>query len=210
MNQPGTDSSPEKSIKVLTQEILRYFKGYFRNPVQGMKCVPDWDWSPLVVVLLIFSVLTGVIAGIISQSTTSLLGNIFVYPIMNFVTLFLITGILFYLFQYLYNLNVDYRRLFTAVFLAALPAIILRILSPLDIPVSIVGVLAACFLLSVGLIENFFLPRKGVLKLMGAFFGVFFVFWMYSIISISHEKESTKVEVTKESLDILQKELTGK
>jgi len=211
VDEPGTENKNEfSSQKKSVLEVVSYFKTYFKNPVLAIKSAPNWSWTVLITVSAVFSVSTGLISGAFSGRVTSILGNIFTYPIVNISSLFITAGFFFFLIQFLYKLNLDFQKVFCITLLAGIPAMILRVFSPFDIPVGIIGVLAACFLLAVGFIENFFVPKKGILKIMGAFFSIFLIFWVYSVISISHEKEAAKPNVTRESLDILQKELTGK
>ncbi len=200
----------ENSIpfKERSRSVFHYLKAFAKSPIQTIKETPkDWDWVTTLAVQFSIAGPIGFLSGLFEGSTLGMIFNIFIHPIFIILLSLLISLFSKIVIRFLYQLEFQLLDIYRVVALATLPWAVIKILAPLNIPIGIVGMLIACVLISVGYVENFRLPRKGILKLMSIVFGLFFISWMINIISTTHKNEAIKNEVTKESLDILEKEL---
>jgi hypothetical protein len=183
----------------MTQEQLRQefieskdiLLQFLRHPLTQMKHLPDWTWKRLLLVLLVISSGTGVLAGFLEKKIIlSIIAGLILTPILTLIQITVACVFFYYLFQIFADRTVPFRQLFTVVFFAFIPQLVLNILAGYIPPISLIGMAFTAMLLSVGFVENFQLPRRLVLRLIAILYVIFFVLWIWSRIS------SSKLETT--------------
>ncbi|MFK8139274.1 MAG: hypothetical protein AB8E15_13020 [Bdellovibrionales bacterium] len=133
---------------------------FIRNPIPYMKNVPEIPSSELITAYAALSTLTGLAMGIISQSLFTMLWAVFIYPFVVLITSAVLSLIVFYSASYFSKTKISFQAVYTAVFLASVPALILRVAFPVLKSVDIVGFAISSILLKMSLEYYFGLDKK--------------------------------------------------
>jgi len=183
---------------------------FARNPVEGMRRLPDWDWPFLLTCQAIAAAVAGVGAGIVERQFTRIFTGLLFVPISNALVTAVISGFFYYTFAFAFHRPASFHRIYTHLVFAQLPALVMLIVSPVLPPLVLLGPLAAGFLLLVGFSDNLGQDRRQTFRLLAALYGIFVVFWIFSSVSQRRQIETFRERATPESLDILEKELNDK
>jgi hypothetical protein len=209
---PEKNSTPFKvswnEIKIRIKEVLSFLPAYLKNPLEGIKHVPSWDWWTVIILEILLGAICGALSGVVSRHILAIFGGLIVEPITSLLVSVVVSGIMYYACLFLLKTELDFKRVFIVVVLAKLPAEILSVISPVAKPITLLGIVATTVLLIVGFTENFMLDKKKVSQIVGTLAGVLILFWFYSLVT---EISSTRIKVqdyTPESLDQIHKELS--
>lgn len=156
-------------IKYLSNFVLHFLK----NPVEGMKAAPNLDWGQVLLLQGLLSLFSGVMAGVISQNIIFIVWGILLFPLLSLTISFLVSLSLHYLILFFFQKEFPVRQTYILLVLANIPVLILRILSPIFNTVDLVGFVIVGFLLVVGIVENYKLEKRKVIKLV--FYFVLFI-----------------------------------
>ncbi|MEQ1878856.1 MAG: hypothetical protein ABL958_19610 [Bdellovibrionia bacterium] len=201
-----TGSAAWEKTKSRLRDIGFYLPLFFRSPVASIQRVPDWDIVNAMLLLVLITIPSGILSGVIARNMMTILWGIFLLPITAVIFTILITAGFYYLFMALFRVKVDPVKLFLTVVLSAIPFLVIRIIVPVLPPLLPFGVLLSGILLIVGFTDNFKLPRKQVLNLMGACFAVFMVFWIVQMIQSTSRRSAIHREIPADALQTLEKE----
>lgn len=190
-------SSPTSHPKSQFKSVLTYFGHYFRNPLNAIKYVPDWNIGTTIIVQIVFSILIGFISD--QMTDFILVKGVFFFPISSLVTTLLGTGFFYFLFLVLFNTEVSFLKLYKIVFLSHIPFLILRLFRVWIAPVELIGFMATSALLTVGFVENFLLPKKKMIRVIGVLFVVYFGVWMAQQISNSKKTVDARKNLDSET-----------
>ncbi len=191
----------EVPIKNRIIGIINFFKVYFTNPIQGMKQCPDWQWPTLFSIQLFVSIFLGIISDIVTPKALTLVPKVIIFPFSTFLTCFFGACFFYFLFLFLYNRQLSFHRIYTLLFLALIPFLILRILSSLIAPINLIGFAITLIFLTVGFVESFLLPKKSIIKLFSALFAAYFVVWSAQQIYFSRREMNFRKTVPSKSLE---------
>ncbi|MGE0762047.1 MAG: hypothetical protein AB7N80_02095 [Bdellovibrionales bacterium] len=180
---------------------------FARNPIEGMRNLPDWDWPFLLVCQAIAAAVCGVAAGITSHSILSVFTGLFFAPISNAIGTAVIAGFFYYTFGFVLHRPAVYQKIYTNLVFASLPAMLMWTVAPLLPPLSLLGLAASGFLLLVGFVDNLGQERRTMVRFLAGLYAVFVIFWITSAISHRRQVEVFRDKATPESLDILEREL---
>jgi hypothetical protein len=196
--------SPYKAQAI---ECLKVLLKFLKNPVQGVRDLPNWDWATLVVFHTALAAAFGFLGGLISLRLGRVFSGLIIFPISTLFIVAVISGFFYYTFLFIYHRELDFKKLATLVVFANLPNIFLALLAYHVPPISLLGVAATGMLLIVGLTEMSQIEKKKVAQLVGGIVAIYLAFWIYGAISTSYERHTVKDFATPESLDILEQEL---
>ncbi len=166
-----------KLFDVDLREILSTLVRFFKNPVMVMKQMPEWDWKTLVVLQLLTSLISSLIASLINLNIWKILQGILVIPPVSLMTAGVSSLFLYYAFLFLTQQNLPPKDIFTLVILSNIPFFIFHTFNPFFPPITLLGFLFSALLLVVGLVERFSLPRPLVLKVVGSIWFVYLIIW---------------------------------
>lgn len=187
--------------------VLSFLREFAKNPVQGMRQPPDWEWPVLLIFHAAFAAVCGALSGLISFKVAQFFSGLIVYPISTALMIAAATGFFYYTFLFLFQREMPIKKVATLVILANLPNTALYILSGYLPPVTLFGLFVTCLLLIVGLSEHSGVERKKIAQIVGGIFAIFLAFWVINTISSSREKKTIKDLTVPGSLDILEKEM---
>lgn len=195
-------------LKSRFNEVRAFMPIFIKNPLEGIKRVPNWDWWTIILLEVIIGAVCGFLSGIVSRHFLAVFGGLIVGPIMNLFITAVISGIMYYAGLFILKTELDFKKIFIVVVFAELPAQVLSILSPIARPITLICIIVTSLMLIVGMVENFMLDKKKMTQIIGALGGLLVVFWIYSV---AVEATSTRIKVqdyTPESLDQIHKELS--
>jgi hypothetical protein len=196
-----------QDIKSRAREIILFLPHFLKNPINGMKRVPSWDWPTVLILEILITAATSVLGGILAHHWLAILGGVIFGPIMGLVISFILSGVLYYACLFILRTELEYRKIFTVVVLAKVPSQILSILSPIAKPITLFCLVVTALLLIVGLVENFMLDKKKVTQIVGFIAGFVILAWIYSTVLEATNSHIKVQDYTPESLDQIHKEL---
>jgi hypothetical protein len=115
-------------------------------------------------------------------------------PILTLITLSVSCLFFYYSFQIFADRTISYRSLFATVFFANIPFFIFQIISIHFSPVALVGLGFTSLLLIVAFVDRFLIPKKIVIRLIGALYILFLGIWIAGRIDGSRIDKSWKTE----------------
>ena len=139
--------------------LLHELKVFLKQPVKEIRSAPDWSWQQILTV------------------------HVFIMPFLTAIMITISTLFFYYIFQIFGDRIIHFRKLLTVVLLANIPFFIFQIMSGLFPPITLFGLGFSALLLIVGLIDNFQLPRKFVIKLIAGIYVLFFIIYASSRIN---------------------------
>lgn len=164
-----------QSFKDIISVIIRYLK----NPVEGIKSMPNWNLKTLILVQLFISVITGTLSGLMTFKVFGFLQGLIVVPIVSIITAGISTLYIYYAFLFLYQQNLPVKDILTIVVLSNIPFFLFQTFSNFIPPITLLGFLFASLLLTVGLVERFSFPKKDVLKVVGSLFFIYITIYIW-------------------------------
>jgi hypothetical protein len=198
------------NLKLKAKEILIFLLNYFKNPVIGIRNIPEWDWPTIIVIQGSLSSLCGMLSGFVAQSVSGVFLGLIFFPISSIACHFIISGFFYYTFLFFYQAEVQFRKLYVLTVLANLPFIVMIILSPLLKPIGLIGLAVTGILLLIGFVEHFRLPRRSLSRFLITLYCGYVVLWIFSSLSLTKKEDAFRKMATPESLDILEKEFKDK
>ncbi len=160
------------------REVVAALIRFFKNPVVAMKQMPEWDWKTLIVLQLLTSLISSLLASLLNLNFWKILQGILIIPPVSLMTAGVTSLFLYYAFLFLTQQNLPAKDLFTLVILSNIPFFIFHTFSPFFPIVTVLGFLFSALLLGIGLIERFGLPRSLVIKVVGSIWIIYFVVWI--------------------------------
>jgi hypothetical protein len=162
-----------------TKELSVFLFHFLKNPILNIKTAPNWGYKTSLFVLMMVAALSGALYGIITRRGYDLLAGLILMPLTAPIVLGVGSLFFYYSFQIIFNQTVDFKKLLSIIVLANLPFFIFQTVSHYIPPITLVGHGFTSFLLIVGFSENFHLPKKRVMQLVGAIYSVIVLVWIY-------------------------------
>lgn len=204
----------------IDKNILNYLKGFATHPLKAMRLDPAWpveDIKTTFFVLVMVSVVSGFVTGLVSKSILVLIGSVFFFPISGIVlslSLAVLFYILFVVFQEkildLYGEEIDFVNLHRVVVLAILPYQALRVFMGFDVLrfwVEIIAIIFTAFLLVEGFTTHLKLPRKGVWNATMACCLFILFFKIIPPLFDRDQRPDEEARIPQESLEILEEQI---
>ena len=177
---PGKSTASDH-LQSMAQTIINFLK----NPIEGIKRLPDWSWASLIICMVILSMISGILSGLIPPNFYRILGGFVLSPFVGVASGMVGALLIYYYFQVFEKRTVPLRKVFTLILFANVPFFTFQIVSEILPPITLVGFAFAAMLLAVGLTENFQLEKKRSIRLAGILFAVIFFLWLWNRIDIS-------------------------
>jgi hypothetical protein len=194
-------------IKQQVREAVIGLPHFFKNPVEGMRTLPQWDWPTTLIIQGVFAATCSILANILQRDVIGTFTAIIIAPLAAYLTVAITAGFFYYVFLFFFHREIPYRGIYQHLVFASFAVWIVNIVASLIPPVSLIGAIAAAMLLYVGFVENFSLDRKKVRKLLAGLMVIYAVVWTFQLVRSTSRHENMRIRATPESLDILEKEL---
>jgi hypothetical protein len=193
-------------LKDRSKEVLGFLKAFAKQPVVTTRKLPPWDIETTLLMVLYCSLASAVITGLFMRGILALFSSVILIPIMTLFSLAIGTVFFHYVFIFLYDRSVEWKKIFQLLAVATIPFMALRILGFWLGPIAMIGFAVTCLLLIVGFVDNFFLPKRGIMKLMGLIFALFFCQWVYSTIKNTSKMADYRDRISTDSMKVLDSE----
>lgn len=180
-----TPNQQPESVQTV-KEVARYIVDYLRHPIQKIKAIPDWRWSTLIVTLVVVSMISGIITGLVPPNFFRIMSGVIVSPMVAVVTAMIGALFIYYYFQVFEKRTCSLRRIFTLILFTNIPFFIFQTGSELIPPITLVGFAFTSLLMAVGLTENFQMEKRRALRLVTILFAIVFILWLWNRIDAAH------------------------
>lgn len=185
MNERDVTPKQEPQSSNIAKEIFIFIGSYLKHPVEKIKVLPDWNWTTLLITVVMVSMGSGVLTGFVPPNFYRIMGGIVISPIVGIVTTSIGSLFIYYYFQVFEKRTCSLRKIFTLILFANIPFFIFQILSELIPPITLVGFSFTALLMAVGLTENFQMEKRRALRLVTILFAIVFIIWLWNRIDIS-------------------------
>ncbi len=196
-----------ESIKVKVREAIFVLPHFFRNPIEVMRNLPDWEWPEILILQALFAAATSVIANIIARDIFGVIFGIVIAPITLLLISVIASGFFFYVFKFAFDRNLDFRKIYVHILFASIPTMIVSTVAAIIPPIMLVGALASALLLFTGFVSNFQIPQKKLRNLLLGMLAIYALYWCFLLFNGTAKHKSLRQKATPESLDILEREL---
>ncbi len=194
-------------LRARLKEGILVLPHFFKNPVQGMRLLPDWDWPTMLVLQGAFAAACAVIGNLLERDILGVFVSLVLAPLASLVVIAVGSGFFYYTFLFIFKREIPFRQIWLHQIFAAIPVLLTAVAATIIPPVILIGVAAAMYLLFIGFTENFHLERIKVKKLVIGLGAIYALFWATQFVSYSNKHDHLRLKATPESLDILEKEL---
>lgn len=195
------------NIQSQLQSLKSFMPIYARNPVDGMRRLPQLDWSMLLGFHVVVAAICGIIGNLIERNWLGAIASTIVAPLAAFVLTFFLTGFFYYLILIVFKTTPSFYSILQNLIFAALPSQFLGVLSGLVPPVYLIGMAASLMLLYVGFVSNLRLEAKKLRNVLFGLFAIFAAYWIFQLVQNTSSSNRIRIKATPESLDILEKEM---
>jgi hypothetical protein len=194
-------------IRAKVKEAVLVLPHFFKNPVQGMRMLPDWEWPEMLILEAAFAAACAFIGNLIARNLLGMITGIVIAPLATLIALGIGAGFFYYTFKFFFQRDIPYRQIFQTLVFASIPLMLVGIISPLIPPIVLLGCVAMMLLLYIGFTDNFHLERPRIKKLLIGLTLLYAVSWAVALVRTTSRHERMRLKATPESLDILEKEL---
>lgn len=157
---------------------LETLGSYFRHPLREIGHLPPWSLQHTLIVQAILASASGALRALLTPGLWRLFQGVLIFPILVTITSLLLACFFYYFFQLFERRRVRLDRLLTLVAFSNFFFLFTRIVSHVFPPADFLGLAATAMLLVIGLTENFELPKRRSLRLIGTVFGLLFALWL--------------------------------
>ncbi len=181
------DVTPKPASKTTetAKEVFGYILAYLRHPLEKIKTLPDWSWTLLIIVQVIFSIGSGVLVGLMPPNIFRIMSGLIVSPLIGVCTGLVGALFIYYYFQVFEKRTCSLRKIFTLILFANIPFFIFQVGAELIPPITLVGFAFTALLMAVGLTENFQMDKRRSLRLVSVLFAIVFILWLWNRIDIA-------------------------
>ncbi len=195
-------------IKAKLREAVLALPNFFRNPIQGMRQLPSWDWPELIILQCVFAVACATLKNIVDRDMIGFFVDFVLSPIAAVSVTCALTAIFYYGFKFMHNRKVGFLPLYTNIVFAAIPFHITNIISKYVPPIHLVGLAAALILFHVGLVHNFQVERARLKKWLIGLYALFILSWAVQLMNSTYKREGMKTKFSPEDIKLLEQEMS--
>lgn len=196
-------------IRAKVKEAVLVLPHFFKNPVQGMRTLPDWEWPEMLILEAAFAASCALISNLIERNIIWMITGIVIAPIATILVIGIGAGFFYYTFKFFFQREIPFRQIFQTLVFASIPLMLTGIVSPIIPPIVLLGCGAMMMLLYIGFTDNFHLERPRIKKLLIGLTLLYVAFWAFALVRTTSRHERMRMKATPESLDILEKELNN-
>jgi hypothetical protein len=182
--------------------LFTYLWRFIRNPLVEIKTLPKIKWPTLVAFQFCLSLASVIISNLLAPFAISLT-NVIISLVIAMVATGLVSLFFYYFFLILYEKEISFIKVFTLILFAHIPFAIFHLATYFFPPADLIGLGISAMLMTVGLVENFGIPKKLAIRLMIALYSIFFVYWGVQLIARQSYRKST----IPQDLDLIEKEV---
>lgn len=192
-----------ENIKQEWTLLIQYMIRLVRNPIEGIKNLPEVQWTTLIILQFCLSFVSVILSNIFAPFAISLV-NVIISLFSSIIATGLVALFFYYFFLFLYNQKFAFIKVFTLVLFSHIPFAIFHLAGYFFPPADLIGLGLSALLMIVGLVENFSVPKKLATQLMMACYAIFFIYWAMDLVTATQYNSSSQPQ----TLDQMEKEVT--
>lgn len=174
------------------QELPGLLWRLIRNPAATMRDPLRLTWPAALSLQAGAAMISGALVGLISGNIWDLLIGVIVFPVTSVLAGIVFALFLFQFFSIFKTTLLDFQRVYSVVVLSTLPYYFVHILAGFVSPLDLLGFALTTILLIVGLVEQFGMDRKSVIKVMLGIYLLFFLAWTAATLTVSSDPSATE------------------
>jgi hypothetical protein len=159
------------------RELPEFLAHFIRDPIHTMREPVKLTWPAVFFLQTGAAALSGAIVGIVEKSLLDVAAGVLIFPIASVATSLVLASFLYFFFSFYHSTYLDFKRLHTVVSLASIPYFLFHSISGLLSPIDLIGFACAGLLMVVGLVEQFQIERRHVLRVIIGLGVIFFIAW---------------------------------
>lgn len=194
-------------IKQKLREDILALPHFFKNPVQGMRALPHWEWPTILLLQTALAASCSILANLIERDFFGVIIGLFLAPLTNILMVAIGAGFFYYVFMFLFHRTAAFRQIYIHVLFASIPMVLLSTVAFYLPPLVLLGSVATLLLLFVGFVDAFQIPMKPLRNLLMGLMAIHVIYWGISQVHTVKKHKALHEKATPESLDILEKEL---
>ncbi len=194
-------------LRTKLREDIVILPHFFRNPIQTMRALPDWEWPTIVVLQAAFAAAISTLANLVARDFVAVITGLILAPITNYILLAVAAGFFYYIFDLFFRISVSYRQIYIILLFATIPLLILSVAAIVVPPLMLLGSATALLLLFVGFVDRLRAPVKPLRNILLGLMAIHVLYWGFQQVQTSTKHKTLRQKATPESLDILEKEL---
>ncbi|HVK60659.1 MAG TPA: hypothetical protein VM432_03870 [Bdellovibrionales bacterium] len=187
------------------RDLPRLLRIFLKDPIGMMKSPVSISYPAILSLIAGTALISGSLVGLLNRNFVDFLIGVLVFPITSVVMALVFSFFIYYFFSIFQSTLLDFRRLLSMVSLALVPFFLFHSASGYLPPIDLIGFAFTGMLLVVGLIEQFKLNRKLVIRLIAGVGVTFFIIW--SIAQIRSGLRGAEDIRAPRSLDEMQRSL---
>jgi hypothetical protein len=187
-------------------EVMTFLKVFVRHPINATRKLPEWRLETTIFLVVLSSAFSALLTGIMARSLVPLISGLLLVPLMSLIFLGVGTVVYHYVFIFLYDRSVDKRKIFQVLAVSSLPFLVFRCVGFWISPILLIGMAFSCVLMVVGFVDNFYLPKRSVMKLVGLIFCVLLFQWVYTTIKSTSRITDYRDRISDDSMRVLDNE----
>lgn len=174
------------------QELPGLLWRLIHNPAATMREPLRLSWPAALSLQAGAAMISGALVGLFSGNIWDLLIGVIIFPVTSVLAGIIFALFLFQFFSIFKTTLLDFQRVYSVVVLSTLPYYFVHILAGIVSPLDLLGFALTTILLIVGLVEQFGMDRRSVIKVMVGIYLLFFLAWTAATLTVSSDSSATE------------------
>ena len=170
--------------------LFSYLVSLAKNPVEEIQKLPEIRWPTLVAFQFCLSLVSVSLSNLLAPFAISLT-NVLISLLIAMLATGLVSLFFYQFFLIFHKRTLSFIKLFTLVLFAHIPFALFHLLAYSFPPAELIGLGISALLMIVGLVENFLVPRKVAMGLMGFCYSLFLIYWVGAVINMKQYQEAS-------------------
>src|SRR6185312_15116339 len=95
-------------IKAKLREAILVLPHFFKNPVQGMRTLPHWEWPETLILQALFAAACALIGSAIERDLLGMVTGVVLAPIAYMLMITIGAGFFYYIFKFSFQREIPY------------------------------------------------------------------------------------------------------
>ncbi len=166
-------------LKEKIKQSLKYIVYYFRNPIHAIKNAPNPDWLEILILQSMLCITSGALTSIFYKDLFRIIWNLFFFPLFGILFSLILAVSFKSLLLHIFQMDFATRKIYIICVLANIPFLLLHILSPKLATLDPLGLAISSFLFVVGMVENFQVSKKFMIRSLVILYLILFLGWAW-------------------------------
>ncbi|MGZ3723789.1 MAG: hypothetical protein ACXVA9_12690 [Bdellovibrionales bacterium] len=102
---------------------------FFKNPVQGMRNLPHWEWPTILFLQGAFAIACSVIANFLERDYFGVITGVIIAPLTTVILAGIITGFFHYYFLLVFKRELTFRAIYLNILFSSIPLLLVSMVA---------------------------------------------------------------------------------